>query len=149
QDQGDETDFDQFFGGLQKNVVATLKQKYKKEMLNNDAPDFKLKDLEGKTVSLSDYRGKVVVIDFSATWCAPCKAAFPAMIKVQKRHPEVAFLFIATQEKQEGAQERVHNYISENDYPFYVLMDEPIADSPRKFVAASAFQVTGIPAKVV
>lgn len=149
QNQGNETDFDQFFGGLQKNVVATLKQKYKKEMLHNDAPDFKLKDLEGKTVSLSDYRGKIVVIDFWATWCAPCKAAFPAMVKVQKRHPEVAFLFIATQEKQDGAQERVHNFISDNDYPFYVLMDEPIADSSRKFVAASVFQVTGIPAKVV
>lgn len=149
QNQGNDTDFDHFFGGLQKNVVATLKQKYKKEMQHNDAPDFKLKDLEGKTVSLSDYRGKIVVIDFWATWCAPCIAAFPAMEKAIKRHPEVAFLFVATQEKQEGAQERVYNFISENDYPFYVLMDEPVADSPRKFVAASAYQVTGIPAKVV
>lgn len=146
---GGDADFDRFFGDLQKNVVAALKAQYKKEMQDKDAPAFTLNDLEGKPVSLSDLKGKIVVIDFWATWCAPCKASFPAMAKLVKKHPEVAFLFIATQEKPEGAVERVREYIEANNYPFHVLMDEPLADNPRQFEALSAYQVTGIPAKVV
>ena len=146
---GDEAGFDRFFADLQKNVVATLKEKYIKEMQDKPAPPFTLSDLEGKTVSLADLKGKVVVIDFWATWCAPCKASFPAMAKMVEKHPEVAFLFIATQEKPEGALERVKGYITENNYPFHVLMDEPLTDNPRQFEALSAYQVTGIPAKVI
>lgn len=146
---GDEAGFDRFFADLQKNVVATLKTKYAKEMQDKDAPAFSLKDLAGNSVSLADLKGKVVVLDFWATWCVPCKASFPAMAKMVEKHPEVAFLFIATQEKPDGALERVKGYINENDYPFHVLMDEPLADNPRQFKALSAYQVTGIPAKVV
>lgn len=141
--------FDAFFAGLQKNVVAKLKEEFKKKMQDIDAPAFELKDLEGKTVSLSDFKGKIVVIDFWATWCAPCKASFPAMKKTVEQHPEVKFLFIATQEKQEGATERVRKYITDNKYPFHVLMDEPLVDKPQMFEALSAYKPQGIPAKIV
>jgi peroxiredoxin len=48
------------------------------------APGFQLKDLAGHTVRLSDYRGKVVVINFWATWCAPCLAEMPELVKLQQ-----------------------------------------------------------------
>lgn len=141
--------FDAFFAGLQKNVVASLKKKYEKEMLNAEAPGFTLKDLEGKTVSLSDYRGKVVVLDFWATWCGPCIASFPAMTKLMQQHPEVVFLYIATREKPDGALERVKGFIAQHQYPFHVLMDEPLKDNPSEYEVVAAYKPNGIPAKIV
>jgi len=52
------------------------------------AQDFQLKDLAGHTVRLSDYRGKVVVINFWATWCAPCLAEMPELVKLQRDYKE-------------------------------------------------------------
>lgn len=144
-----EAGFDTFFSDLQVNVVASLKEDLKKKMQDITAPGFTLKDLEGNDIALSDFKGKVLVLDFWATWCVPCLASFPAMTKIMARHPEVEFLFIATQEKQEGATERVKNFIAKNKYPFHVLMDEPLKDNPKLFEALSVYKPQGIPAKVI
>lgn len=50
------------------------------------APDFSLTTLDGKKVQLSDYRGKVVVLDFWATWCAPCVESIPHLNALQKTY---------------------------------------------------------------
>lgn len=50
------------------------------------APQFSLKDLNGRIVRLSDYRGKVVVINFWATWCPPCRAEMPDLVKLQREY---------------------------------------------------------------
>lgn len=50
------------------------------------APDFSLKDLSGQTVTLEQYRGKVVLLDFWATWCPPCRMTIPMLIKLQDKY---------------------------------------------------------------
>lgn len=52
----------------------------------NKAPDFTLKTSDGKTIKLSDYKGKVVIIDFWATWCPPCRKGIPDLISIQKEY---------------------------------------------------------------
>jgi len=50
------------------------------------APQFALKDVNGSTVRLSDYQGKVVLINFWATWCPPCRAEMPDLVRLQREH---------------------------------------------------------------
>ena len=59
--------------------VSVLRQESK-------APQFVLKDLNGRIVRLSDYKGKVVLINFWATWCPPCRAEMPDLVKLQREH---------------------------------------------------------------
>ena len=50
------------------------------------APQFKLRDVNGRIVRLSDYKGKVVLINFWATWCPPCRAEMPDLVRLQREH---------------------------------------------------------------
>jgi cytochrome c biogenesis protein CcmG/thiol:disulfide interchange protein DsbE len=51
-----------------------------------EAPGFRLKDLNGKTVSLEEYRGRIVVVDFWATWCPPCLMSIPELVEIQEKY---------------------------------------------------------------
>ena len=63
------------------------------------APDFTVTDLGGKPVTLSAFQGKAVVINFWASWCAPCVIEFPQMLALAKDHPDdVVFLFLSQDE---------------------------------------------------
>ena len=147
---GRESNATLFLDSIQGNIkLAYQTELAKKMMLNVEAPEFKLLDLNGKRVSLADMRGKVIVLDFWATWCAPCIAAMPAMEQLSKKHPEVVFLFIATQENGTDATQRVKAYVKKNQFPINVLMDQPMLSNPKIYVVANAYKVKGIPAKMV
>jgi peroxiredoxin len=87
------------------------------QMKSGTAPDFTLQSLDGKTIHLSDYRGKAVVLNFWATWCSPCKIEMPWFVDLQKQYGPagVQFLGVAmddasTKEITEFAQSMNVNY---------------------------------------
>jgi peroxiredoxin len=68
------------------------------------APDFSLKDSDGKMVHLSDYKGKVVLLDFWATWCGPCKIEIPWLKEFQRKFRDKGFEVIGVSMDEEGWQ---------------------------------------------
>ena len=68
------------------------------------APEFSLKDSDGKVVHLSDYKGKVVLLDFWATWCGPCKIEIPWLKEFQRKFRDRGFEVIGVSMDEEGWQ---------------------------------------------
>src|SRR5207237_9052780 len=69
------------------------------------APEVRFRDLDGKDVSLSQYKGRVVFVNFWATWCAPCQAEIPWLIEMQQKYPSKGFTILGVDVDDEGNNE--------------------------------------------
>lgn len=86
------------------------------------APDFALTNLEGNLVRLSDLRGRVVLINLWATWCAPCRVEMPGMENLWRRFRSEGFTILAVS-IDKGADAAVRAFVQEKNLSFPVLMD--------------------------
>lgn len=80
------------------------------------APDFTIPSLSGGNIKLSDYKGKLVLLNFFASWCPPCRAEIPSFIKAQDKYKDKPFTFIGLAIEDKKAVERYVKQIGIN-YP--------------------------------
>lgn len=105
------------------------------------APNFSLKQLDGKTVELYQNDGKPTVINFWATWCPPCKEEMPMLQKAYSLyHDQVRFLMV-NETAQENHPDDVKKYIDRYMYTFPVLMD-PVTENGT---VGDRYQLIGLP----
>lgn len=100
------------------------------------ALDFKLKDLNGKEVSLSDFKGKKVFLNFWASWCPPCKAEMPDMQKLYQETKDSDLVILAVNVGE--SRDEAKSFLTDNKYNFAALLDLDQS-------VARQYNITGIP----
>jgi len=143
---GSEKKFDQVLAEARDFKKNRMKEGLSDAKSSLQAIDFRLKGLDGRTVQLSHMRGKVVVLDFWATWCAHCKAALPALEKIYNKYqdnPAVVILAIDTQEADTSADlaVRIKKYFTQNHFTFPVLFDDGFVNKQ--------YNVSALPTQII
>ena len=120
-------------------VAEAAKRRFVEDRLDRAPPDFNLVDTEGGQWRLSDLHGRVVILNYWATWCSPCLQELPHyrdLVDEYASADDVVFLAITTDTDHSGVRE----FLERNDYSFTVLYDEG---------SATDFRVNGIPAHFI
>ncbi len=104
------------------------------------APDFTLKTLDGQEITLSQLKGKVVLLDFWATWCGPCRESIPHLIQLYNDYREKGFELIGM-DVDKGDVETVRKFVKSMDIPY------PIVVAPEE--VARSYRVNGIPTTIL
>ena len=89
----------------------------------HQAPDFALKDVNGQTVRLSDYRGKVVLLDFWATWCGPCQIEIPWFVDLERKNKDKGFAVLGVSMDDDG-WEAVKPFLSQLGVNYRVVIGD-------------------------
>ncbi|MBV72262.1 MAG: hypothetical protein CMH52_13130 [Myxococcales bacterium] len=132
------------FTGLALVFVFLITRPDSGPQLGSMAPDFKSQTLDRKSISLDQYKGQVVVLDFWATWCAPCRKTLPALQILHKRYrasDRVQILSVSIDSAPKLAR-YVGAFMKQNRYSFPVILD------PSRTLA-SRYQVKTVPTLIV
>ncbi len=98
------------------------------------APDFRLQDLQGSDITLSQFRGKVVLLEFWATWCPPCRATIPELVSIQEKYKGRDFVVLGISIDDEGSDLRTEllNFSKEFHINYPVLMGSEAVEREYK-----------------
>ena len=120
--------------------LSRCSNREEKEPFLSLAPDFSLKSFDGREITLSQLRGKVVLLDFWATWCGPCKESIPHLIQLYKNYRESGFELVGMN-VEKGDGDTVRRFIRSMDIPY------PVVTAPEDVVRS--YRVTGIPVTIL
>ena len=110
----------------------------KPETEKTEAPDFTVFDMDGNEVKLSDFKGKLVIANFWATWCGPCRSEMPGFDAVYKEYGDkIVFLMVNLPEGETA--EDIRRFVKEGGYTFPVYIDS-------KNDAAITYGINSVPA---
>lgn len=114
-------------------ALAPLKAAF----VNDSAPDFTLSTLDGKQVSLKDHRGKVVFVNFWASWCPPCKKEFPELNELANEYKDQKFVLLAV--NLDKSADRVRDFLAKMKVApkSIVILLDPAAKVVADYIARS------------
>lgn len=115
------TTYSSYFSRASGSSHAESKSDGKAEAARKPAPDFTLKDADGKPVKLSDYKGKVVLLNFWATWCGPCKIEIPWFMEFEQQYKDKNFAVLGVSLDEDG-WDAVKPYIAEKKINYRVVV---------------------------
>jgi peroxiredoxin len=108
------------------------------------APDFSLSDLNGKQHRLSDYKGKTTLLLFWATWCPPCRAEIPDLIKLRERFNEEQLAILAASDEEPS---KLKAFVKQTGINYTVLLDDGKMSLP--FGVQRAYRSVGVPCSFI
>jgi len=112
----------------------------KSDLTGKDAPPFEVKSLDGKPFSLASLKDKTVLLDFWATWCAPCRKSMPVLEKIHQEYKDKGLVMLAIDAGED--RDTVEAFLKKNAMPYPVVLG-------GESEILSAFQVTAYPTFVL
>lgn len=102
------------------------------------APAFSLSNLEDETIQLSNFKGKIVMVNVWASWCKPCQYEMPAMQKIHEKYSERGLVILAVNNTYQDNYSDVVNFVADNNLTFPILLD-------RTGEVSKLYQVQALP----
>ncbi len=109
------------FTGCNKADQPKAQVKVKPDAERKAAPEFSLKDVDGRSVNLAEYKGKVVLLNFWATWCGPCKIEIPWFVDFEQKYKDKGFAVLGVAMDEEG-WEIVKPYLTQSKINYRVIL---------------------------
>ena len=143
------------------NTSVTVDAKAKEKAPTYDLPaeisEAQLKTLDGRDVKLSDYKGKVVLVNMWATWCGPCRSEIPELVKLshELKDQDVKIIGLTIEDNRGNTPEAVHDFVEDQEIPYDIIWSTddvwselitltPRPSIPQSFVINRAGQLTAI-----